>query len=121
MSDIKPIFLTLNPTINIPNEVVPFIFSGTNVTVSTGTFVIYNRTDLGLRDMISDQYSGFGNSGPFLKTAFEDADGVGYEQEQHYKCSGDLVRTNLLSTRMIKKTLTDGIVITKLEKKFKKI
>lgn len=121
MNDLKPAFMTLNPTVKTPDQVIPFIFSGTNVTVSTGTFIIYNRTDLGLRDIVSDGYYGFGSTSPFLKTAFEDADGVGYEQEQYYKCSGDLVRTNILSTKMIKKTLPDGTIATKIEKKFKKI
>ncbi len=121
MSDLKPAFLALFPDVDTPDKVIPHILGGILTTVSTGTFVIYNAQSMNLRDMISDQYSGFGSTGPFLKTAFEDADGVGWEQEQSYKCYNDVIRKNILSTRMIKQTSSNGTVTTKLERKFKKI
>jgi hypothetical protein len=122
LNDIKPKIIAALPQFTTADMFADYIFGGTLGNVSTGTFVVMNATNLGKRDMISDQYTGFGTEGSFISEAFTDVDGIGWEQQQYYKCGQDLIRTNILSTRLIKEKKADGTFVTiKLEKKFKKI
>lgn len=98
LSDIKPSIVTAYQSTHHTADDFADLFFGS--TSKIGTFIIQEYSPLSLHDIIVDEYSGFGKKTPFIaKTAFSDADGVGWEIDQYYKCNGTIVRTNVISGR----------------------
>ena len=81
MADLTDAWKTANPGLTTPNQVAAFLWDSGN----NGTFVFNNM------DLICDQHGGFGVVAPFKATAFDDADGIGYNLPQTYTCGANNV------------------------------
>ncbi|MBO9634742.1 MAG: hypothetical protein J7578_16630 [Chitinophagaceae bacterium] len=100
MDDLKPAWKAANPTLNTPDKVAAYLWnSGFN-----STFVFNSR------DQISDQHSGFGTVSPFLQSALDRPDGIGYRLPQIYSCDSNTIGTADIDRRI---STANGIEVKK--------
>jgi hypothetical protein len=100
MDDLKPDWKAAHPDLNTPDKVAGYLWnSGFN-----STFVFNSK------DQISDQHSGFGTIEPFLQSALDRPEGIGYRLPQIYTCDSKTIGTADIDRRI---STASGIEVRK--------